>query len=420
MALHRPSRKSVEILEEVSNAYTMLHPPNPNDSEAYLQVYGKCHLETKEDIRTIQQRLNALENADVVLPAPSPIESLDDADQPSHTSSIESIRNELRERDERIQEFEQVTTRQLEDIEGSVTIVKESVEELDNKIDEVDVDFVDRMNQLERNMDGRFHDLGKDVEERFNNVNSRFDATDRRFDELEKNTDRRFDELEKNTDRRFDELEKNTDRRFDNVDERFDQFQLSVQSQFKNMQALHKNGNADRLYVTVEPIGVEYQDSRGYTYYRLPPGPPQPVKYYWKLHRSRHYNKLLALHEFYQIPYTDWSTNDDSSDDDDNGDPPWHPLSLEAAIAKFPIQAVRALFGRLGLVYSKFEEQDEKLQALDQGSGKTAKKRASKQALPLGTPRSKVRRQSPSAGSTTEPPTSSTESRDSVALVGYD
>jgi len=117
----------------------------------------------------------------------------------------------------------------------------------------------------------------------------------------------------------------------------------------------------------------------------------------------------------------DWSINDDSSDsDDDNLEPPYRPLSLEAAIAKFPAKAVRVLFARLGLVYSRFEEQAEKLQALDQRSGKTAEKRASKQALLLGAPRSKVRRRSPSTGFTTEPPTSSTESRDSVALIGYD
>lgn len=39
--------------------------------------------------------------------------------------------------------------------------------------------------------------------------------------------------------------------------------------------------------------------------------------------------------------------------------PTTHPSSLEAAISKYPNRAVRVLFARLGLVYSKFEEQTE-------------------------------------------------------------
>jgi len=397
MALHHPSRKSVEVLEEVTNAYAILHAPDGEDHEAYIQVYGRCHLETKDEIGAIQnnvgtisKRLNTLENASTI--APSPL---------SHSSSIDGVRYELSEMNDRLQDFEEATTRRLTDVEDLVTTVKDNLQELDNRIDGSEICLLERIDEVEQNMDGRLADLKSDI------------------NSLEKNTDRRFDDLEKNTDQRFNEV----NLRFNNVDNRFDQFQLSVKGQFQNITALYQNGTADRFYSIVVPIGVEYQDLRGYTHYRFPPGPPQSVKYYWKLHRSRHYNKLLALYEFYQIPYSNWSTNDDSSDDDDNIEPLYCPLSLEAAIAKFPTKAVRILFARLGLVYSKFEEQAEKLQSLDQESGKTASKRASKRALPLGASRSKIRRQSPSTGSMTELPTSSTESReshDSVALVGYD
>ena len=383
MASRRPSRKTVEILEQVTNVYAILDTPNEEDQESYIQVYGKCHLETKEEMGTLQQRMYALEHAAVA--APSPL---------SHSSSIDGIRDELSEMNEHLQDFEKNHNQRLELLEDLVSKLKDDMDGLDSNIDDCTECFTTSMVHLENNMDGRFHDLGKDVEERFN-------ATDRRFDELEKNTDRRFD----NVDQRIDQLNKH----LGNVD-----------GKLENMQALYKNGIADRFYTMVAPVGVEYQDSKGYTHYRLPPGPPQPVKYYWRLHRSRNYNQLETLHEFYQIPYTDWSTNDDSSDDDDDLDPPWRPSSLEAAIAKFPARAVRALFARLGLVYSKFEEQAEKLQALDQDLGKTAEKRASRRTLPLGTPKSKIRRQSPSTKSTTEPPTSSTESHDSVALVGHD
>ena len=374
MALRRPSRKTVEILEQVINVYAILDTPNEEDQESYIQVYGKCHLETKEEMGTLQQRMYALEHAAVT--APSLL---------SHSSSIDGVRDELSEMNEHLQDFEKNYNQRLELLEDLVSKLKDDIDGLDSNIDDCTECFTTSMVHLENNMDRRFHDLGKDVEERFNATDRRFDEleknTDRRFDELEKNTDRRFDELEKNTNRRFNELEKNTDQRFDkvnlrfdNVDKRFDQFQLSVKDQLENMQALYKNGITDRFYSMVVPIGIEYQDSRGYTHYRFPPGPPQPVKYYWKLHRSRNYNQLKTLHEFYQIPYADWSTNDDSSDDDDDLDPPWRPSSLEAAVAKFPARAVRALFAQLGLVYSKFEEQAEKLQALDQDSGKTAEK----------------------------------------------
>jgi hypothetical protein len=82
MASHRPSSSSVEILQ-VTNAYGHINSPDIGDPEAYVQVYGRCLVETKEDIGDIKQQLYTLENASIVVPVLSLKESLD---TPSHSS----------------------------------------------------------------------------------------------------------------------------------------------------------------------------------------------------------------------------------------------------------------------------------------------------------------------------------------------
>lgn len=139
-------------------------------------------------------------------------------------------------------------------------------------------------------------------------------------------------------------------------------------------------------------------------------------------------SKLKALYEFYQFSYTDWAKDentdwdrneegDGDGEEDIKGDecldPPYCPSSLEEAIARFPVQAVRKLFAHLGLGYSKIEEQARKHEAIDQDSGKAVEKRAPRRAVPVGAPKSKVRRHDLSSGSTAEFPTrSSTQSHD--------
>ena len=167
------------------------------------------------------------------------------------------------------------------------------------------------------------------------------------------------------------------------------------------------------------PVSVEYLDSDGYTCYKSLPGPRQSVGYYWKMHEPKNYNKLKALHEFYSIPYTSWATDEIRGYGDDPLSPPVYPPSLEAAIAKYPAQAVQVLFAKLGLRYSTFEDQAEQIEAME--SGKSAEKRSSGRSLPLGAPKSKMRKQSPSSRSATESLTkSSIGTYDSIALVGYD
>jgi hypothetical protein len=238
-----------------------------------------------------------------------------------------------------LQDFEEVTTRRLTDVEDLVAEVKDSVQDkfdqTINEIDDIEVRLLDRIDGL---------------------------------------------------DRRFDELEKNTDQRFDNVEARVD----VVNYKLRNFQAFSLNGIADRFITKVAPIGIDYLDSQGHTCYKYPPGPPRSISYYWKMHQPKHHDKLKALHEFYLIPYIAWAIDEDSSEEDDCLDPPDHPSSLEAAIAKYPSQAIRVLFTKLRLIYSKFEEQARRIQSLDQG--KATEKRASSRALPLGTPKSKVRR----------------------------
>lgn len=84
------------------------------------------------------------------------------------------------------------------------------------------------------------------------------------------------------------------------------------------------------------------------------------------MHLPKNHDKLKALHEFYSIPYNDRSTDKDNSEDDDCLDLITSP---DEAIAQYPARAVRVLFARLGLVYSKFEEQARKLEALETGIG---------------------------------------------------
>lgn len=82
-------------------------------------------LETEEEIGTIQQRLNALENVSVVVPSP-----------PSHSSSIEGVRYELPEMNDRLQAFEEATIQRIENVEDLVTILKDNVQVIDGKIDD--------------------------------------------------------------------------------------------------------------------------------------------------------------------------------------------------------------------------------------------------------------------------------------------
>jgi len=71
--------------------------------------------------------------------------------------------------------------------------------------------------------------------------------------------------------------------------------------------------------------------------------------------------KLKTLHKLYQISYIDWVIDEDNSENDECLDLLYRPSSLEAAIAKYPNQAVRVLFIHLRLIYSKFEEQAKRL-----------------------------------------------------------
>jgi len=395
MALHRPSRKSVEILEQVANEYAILNAPNEEDQEAYIQIYGRCHLETKEEIGaiqqnvgTIQRRLNTLENASTIIPSP-----------PSHSSSIEGVRYELQEMNERQQEFEEGIAQRLDSVETLVSEIKDNLQEVDDRIDGVEVNLLEKIDEVEKNMDGRYTDLKSDInslDQKFHSLDQRFDATDRRFDELEKNTDRRFDDV----DRRFDEVETKLGNRINSVD-----------GKLENFMALQQNGLAERLVAPVTLPGVEYLDSTGCIRYRYPLGPRRPVSYYWRMHNPKNHDKLEYLHEFYQLSYKDWAIDEDRDDDDDDDlDPPVHPSSLKEAIAMYPDRAVRALFAHLGLVYSRIEEHARKLKALDQDSGKSAEKRASRQALSSGAQKSKVRKYNPSTATTESgSPTSSNQ-----------
>src|SRR5580700_7638528 len=94
---HR-SRNAFEVVEQVSNAYGHLTPPDEDDPGAHIRVYGRCLVDTKEEIEVIQQRLNTLENASVLVPSPKGSVEIE---QPSQTSDIEDIRERLREMDER-------------------------------------------------------------------------------------------------------------------------------------------------------------------------------------------------------------------------------------------------------------------------------------------------------------------------------
>jgi hypothetical protein len=135
-------------------------------------------LETEEEIKIIEQQLNTLENASVVVHSP-----------PSHSSSIKGVRYELSEMNDRLQDFEEPTTRQLENIEGLVTILKGEVKEVHSKVNDNGICLSRSMDQLERSIDRRLCDLKKDVGERFDKVkektNKRFDDVDQRLTDVD-------------------------------------------------------------------------------------------------------------------------------------------------------------------------------------------------------------------------------------------
>src|SRR5580700_8817873 len=115
-------------------------------------------------------------------------------------------------------------------------------------------------------------------------------------------------------------------------------------------------------------------------------------------------DRLKSWHEFYRISFTDWAgDNYGTYTDDDDGDldPPHYPESLESAIAKYPIRAVRILFDRMGLDYSKFEEQSFEFESRERSLMMGVEKRSP--SLVLAGPKTKVKKINSPTGSPTEP-----------------
>ncbi len=73
-------------------------------------------------------------------------------------------------------------------------------------------------------------------------------------------------------------------------------------------------------------------------------------------------NRLVQLHEFYQIDLNKWYNAGDSDSDDDstNLNPPLPQIfSVCDAVQKKPKEAVMALFSHLGIPYHIFEGQNQ-------------------------------------------------------------
>ena len=71
-------------------------------------------------------------------------------------------------------------------------------------------------------------------------------------------------------------------------------------------------------------------------------------------------DRLVKLHEFYQIDFNNWYNASDSDSDDDSTDlnrPLPQISSIRDAAQKKPKEAVMALFSHLGLSYHVFDDQ---------------------------------------------------------------
>jgi hypothetical protein len=200
VASQRRSAPACAILQQVTTAYVILNTPNPDGGDAYVQAYSRYHIETEGEIATVQQRLNTLENASIVVPVPLPKGRLDTE---SHSITIEDIHHEVGEMDERLKYFKEVWTRRLTVVEDLVNEVKDGVQDqfdrLSDDVDEAKTRVTERIDEMEKHIDESFVEMGMGFEE----MENRFGSVEKGFSDLKTNMEERFGNMNK----RFDILE---------------------------------------------------------------------------------------------------------------------------------------------------------------------------------------------------------------------